>query len=103
MITGKQIREARALMGLQRSKFAEKAGVPHAIVRLAEMSDDDCPVTLDRARQIRRAIEAAGIELFGEGAAAGVRRRAPPTDRAEDTAVRTALDPPALSGITTGE
>jgi transcriptional regulator with XRE-family HTH domain len=75
MITGKQIREARALMGLQRSKFAEKAGVPHAIVKLAEMSDDDCPVTLDRARQIRRAIEAAGLELFGEGVEAGVRRR----------------------------
>jgi transcriptional regulator with XRE-family HTH domain len=75
MITGKQIREARALMGLQRSKFAEKAGVPHMIVKLAEMTDDECPVTLDRARQIRRAIEAAGIELYGEGAEAGARRR----------------------------
>ncbi|RYB02513.1 hypothetical protein [Lichenibacterium ramalinae] len=80
MITGKQIRQARALMGLQRSKFAEKAGVPHVIVKLAEMSDDECPVTLDRARQIRRTIEAAGIELYGEGAEAGARRRAtPPT------------------------
>lgn len=78
MITGKQIREARALMGLQRSKFAEKAGVPHVIVKLAEMTDDECPVTLDRARQIRRAIEAAGIELYGEGAEAGARRRAAP-------------------------
>lgn len=75
MITGKQLREARALMGLQRSKFAEKAGVPHAIVKLAEMSDGECPVTLDRARQIRRAVEAAGIELFGEGSEAGARRR----------------------------
>lgn len=78
MITGKQLREARALMGLQRSKFAEKAGVPHAIVKLAEMDDGECPVTLDRARQIRRAVEAAGIELFGEGSEAGARRRAPP-------------------------
>ena len=78
MITGKQIRQARALMGLQRSKFAEKAGVPHVIVKLAEMTDDECPVTLDRARQIRRAIEAAGIELYGEGLEAGARRRAAP-------------------------
>ena len=78
MITGKQIREARALMGLQRSKFAEKAGVPHVIVKLAEMTDDECPVTLDRARQIRRAIVAAGIELYGEGREAGARRRAAP-------------------------
>lgn len=74
MITGKQVREARALMGLQRSKFAEKAGVPHAILKLAEMSDRDCSVTLERARQIRRIIEAAGIELWEEGGEAGARR-----------------------------
>ena len=75
MLTGKQIREARALLGLQRSKFAERAGVPHAILKLAEMTDGECPVQLDRARQIRRAIEGAGLELYGEGAEAGVRRR----------------------------
>ena len=80
MITGKQIREARGLMGLQRSKFAEKAGVPHAILKLAEMTDGECPVQLDRVRQIRRAIEAAGLELFGEGSEAGVRRRAMPSE-----------------------
>ena len=78
MITGKQIREARALMGLQRSKFAEKAGISHAILKLAERTDGECPVQLDRVRQIRRAIEAAGLELFGEGMEAGVRRRAAP-------------------------
>ena len=76
MITGKQVRQARALMGLQRSKFAEKAGVPHLIVKLAEMHDDECAVTVQRERQIRKAIEAAGIELYGDGAAAGARRRA---------------------------
>ena len=75
MITGKQIREARALLGLQRSKLAERAGVSHAILKLAEMTDGECPVQLDRARQIRRAIEAAGLELYGEGSQAGVRRR----------------------------
>ncbi|MBH0619323.1 hypothetical protein I3A86_24800, partial [Salmonella enterica] len=42
---------------------------------LAEMTDGECPVQLERARQIRRAIEAAGLELYGEGAEAGVRRR----------------------------
>ncbi len=78
MITGKQVREARALMGLQRSKFAEKAGVPHLIVKLAETTDGESPVTLDRARQIRRAIEAAGIELYGEGEETGARRRVAP-------------------------
>lgn len=78
MITGKQIREARALLGLQRSKFAEKAGVPYAILKLAETTDGECPVQLARASQIRRALEAAGIELFGEGVDAGVRLRVPP-------------------------
>ena len=80
MITGKQIREARALMGLQRSKFAERAGISHTILKLAEMTDGECPVQLDRVRQIRRAIEAAGLELFGEGNEAGVRRRAAPIE-----------------------
>jgi transcriptional regulator with XRE-family HTH domain len=75
MLTGKQIREARTLLGLQRSKFAEKAGVPHAILKLAEMTDGECPITLERARQIRRAIETAGIELYDEAGDAGARRR----------------------------
>ncbi len=77
MLTGKQIREARALLGLQRSKFAEKAGVPHKILKLAEMTDGECLITLERARQIRRAIETAGIELYDEGGDAGARRRGP--------------------------
>ena len=75
MLTGKQIRQARALMGLQRSKFAEKAGVPHMILKLAEMTEGECAITLDRARQIRRAIEAAGIELHDEEGDGGARRR----------------------------
>ena len=85
MITGKQVREARALMGLQRSKFAEKAGVPHVIVKLAEMTDGECAVTVQRARQIRKAIEAAGIEFYGEGADAGVRRRGSHADDPRDS------------------
>ena len=78
MLTGKQIREARALLALQRSKFAEKAGVPHAILKLAEMTEGECPITIERARKIRRAIEAAGIELFDEAGATGARRRLSP-------------------------
>ncbi len=78
MLTGKQIREARALLTLQRSKFAEKAGVPHAILKLAEMTEGECPITIERAHKIRRAIEAAGIELFDEAGATGARRRSSP-------------------------
>ena len=74
MLTGKQIREARALLGLQRSKFAERAGVPHAMLKLAERDDGECPITVTRANQIRRAILRAGIELYGEGEASGARR-----------------------------
>ena len=84
MITGKQVREARVLMGLQRSKFAEKVGVPHAIVKLAEMTDGESAVTVQRARQIRKAIEAAGIELYGEGDAAGARRRGTQSEEPRD-------------------
>ena len=74
MLTGKQIREARALMGLQRSKFAERAGVPHAMLKIAETTDGECPITILRANQIRRAIVRAGIELYGEGLDSGARR-----------------------------
>ena len=53
--------------------------MPHAILKLAEMTEGECPITIERARKIRRAIEAAGIELFDEAGATGARRRSSPS------------------------
>ena len=64
MITGRQMREARTLLGMQRAKFAEKLGVPHTVLRLAEMTDGDSAITVDRARQILRALGRMGVEIY---------------------------------------
>ena len=63
MITGRQVREARTLLRIPRAKFAEKLGVPHTVVKLVEMTDDDSTITVDRARQIRRALDRIGVEI----------------------------------------
>ena len=78
MITGRQVREARILLGMPRAKFAEKLGVPHTIVKLAEMTDGDSPITIDRARQIRQSLERIGVEIFtGDDGTPSVRLRRP--------------------------
>ena len=67
MLTGRQLKAARTLLGLQRSKLAERMGIPHIIIKFAESVDDECPITVARARQVQIYIEAQGIELLPEG------------------------------------
>ena len=76
IITGRQIREARTLLGFPRAKFAAKLGVPHTIVKLAEMTDGDSSITVDRAKQIRRALDKIGVEICaGDDGSSSVRLR----------------------------
>ncbi|WP_237482952.1 transcriptional regulator [Lichenibacterium dinghuense] len=67
MLTGTQLKAARALLGLQRSKLAERMCLPTLIIRLAESSDGECPVTVARARQIQGYLERQGIEFLPVG------------------------------------
>ena len=74
-ITGRQIREARALLGLQRSELAAKVRmISTGTIRRAESVDDEPPITVAQAAAIRSFFEATGIEFLPEdGGTAGVR------------------------------
>ena len=78
MITGRQIREARALLGWTRSKLAAKVGtVTTLTIMRAEEVDDEPPIPPDQAVAIRRALERAGVDFTSGGAR--LRSRKPPT------------------------
>ena len=67
MLTGRQLKAARTLLGLPRSKLAERMGIPRLIIKLAESVDDECPITVARARQVQSYLEMQGIEFLPEG------------------------------------
>ena len=73
MLTGRQLKEARALLGLHRSKLAERIGIPSLTMKIAESVDDECSVTVARARQIRSYLEQQGIEILPEGSVPAAR------------------------------
>ena len=67
MLTGRQLKAARALLGLQRSKLAERMSLPRLIIKIAESSDGECPITIARARQIQSYLERQGVEFLPAG------------------------------------
>ena len=74
VLTGEQIRSARAILRWKAVELAEKAGVGLSTVQRAEQADG--PVTMMRANMdaIRRTLEEAGIQFIPEnGGGAGVR------------------------------
>ena len=77
MITGRQIREARALLGLQRGELAAKVRmISTGTISRAESVDDEPPITVAQAAAIRSFFEAAGIEFDdGNSRPANVRLR----------------------------
>ncbi len=75
MLTGRQLRTARNLLGLQRSKLAERMRVPTRLVKIAESIDDECNVTLSRAGRIRTYLENQGIEFLPLGSEPAARLR----------------------------
>ena len=68
MLTGRQIRAARALLRWNSAELADKAGVaPNTVVR-AEAVDGVPPLYADSLDKIQTAFEAAGVEfLDGDG------------------------------------
>jgi transcriptional regulator with XRE-family HTH domain len=65
MLTGAQIRSARAALGWSARYLAEKSGVGlRTLIRL-EQYDDVPPSHVSTIVQIERTLEAAGIEFIG--------------------------------------
>ncbi len=62
MLTGRQIREGRALLGLLRSELAKKVRTVTTLTIIhAEAVDNEPPITIAQARAIKGTFERAGI------------------------------------------
>ena len=82
MITAAQLRAARALLGLDQRQLAELAGLSVPTIQRMEASDGVIRGNVDSLMKLSAALDAAGIELIGDGAASqvggrGVRLKAP--------------------------
>lgn len=82
MITSAQLRAARALLGIGQREVAELSGLSLPTIQRMEASDGVVRGTVDSLMKLVRALDVAGIELIGEGAASrsggrGVRLKEP--------------------------
>ena len=69
MISAGQLRAARALLALDQRKLAELAGLSLPTIQRMEASEGMIRCTVDSLTKLVHALEEAGIELIGEGAA----------------------------------
>jgi transcriptional regulator with XRE-family HTH domain len=80
MITGVQIRAARALLGMDQQDLADRAGLSLPTIQRMESSGGIVRGNVDSLTKVFFALEDLGIELIGEGSASatggrGVRLR----------------------------
>ena len=67
MITGAQLRAARALAGVNQRKLAELSGLSLPTIQRMEASDGMIRGNVDSLMKLIAALNAAGIDLIGEG------------------------------------
>ncbi|HET7656558.1 MAG TPA: helix-turn-helix transcriptional regulator [Luteimonas sp.] len=82
MITAPQMRAARALLGLDQRALAQLAGLSLPTIQRMEASAGQVRGTVDSLVKVVEALDGAGVELIGEGAAStgsgrGVRLKDP--------------------------
>ncbi len=63
MITGRQIRAARAVLGMQMTTLARLAGVPLTALIRAEQAEDEPMITVAQASAIEAVLTAAGLDF----------------------------------------
>ena len=74
MISGAQIRCARAILGWSSEETAQKAGITRQTLHRLESFDDIPPSRTQSIRELRKAFEQAGVEFIGApGEGPGVR------------------------------
>ncbi len=69
MITAAQMKAARALLGLDQRQVAELSGLSLPTIQRMEASDGVVRGNVESLMKLVGALQAAGIELIGEGAA----------------------------------
>jgi transcriptional regulator with XRE-family HTH domain len=84
VITGPQMRAARALLGIDQRELAQLAGVSLPTIQRMEASEGTVRGVIDSLTKVVTALERAGIELLSEnipsrGAGRGVRLIEPTT------------------------
>jgi transcriptional regulator with XRE-family HTH domain len=67
LITAAQLRAARALAGLDQKAIAELSGLSVPTIQRMEASDGTIRGNVDSLMKLIAALDAAGIELIGEG------------------------------------
>lgn len=82
MLTGAQLRAARALLGIDQKTLADLAGVSLPTVQRMESSPGTVRGVVDTLTKIVEALDRAGVELIGEsvqsqGSGRGVRLKKP--------------------------
>jgi transcriptional regulator with XRE-family HTH domain len=82
MLTAGQLRAARAMLGIDQKKLAELSGLSVPTIQRMEASDDVIRGNVDSLMKLVHALDTAGIELIGVGAASstggrGIRLRLP--------------------------
>lgn len=86
MISAPQLRAARALLGIDQRKLAELSGLSLPTIQRMEGSDGVVRGNVDSLMKLVGALDAAGIELIGEGGTSrdggrGVRFKLPAAPR----------------------
>ena len=67
MLTGRQIREARALLRWRREGLASRTALFFSVIDRAEASDGEPHITMTQEIVIRHAFETAGVEFTAKG------------------------------------
>jgi len=68
MITGSQIRAARALLGIDQRRLAALAGLSVPTIQRMEACEGSVRAVVDSLEKVVTAFSAAGVELIAEGA-----------------------------------
>ena len=68
MITGTQMRAARALLGFDQRELAQRCGLSLPTIQRMESSDGVVRGNVDSLMKLVDALSANGIELIGDGA-----------------------------------
>ncbi|MGA7488395.1 MAG: helix-turn-helix transcriptional regulator [Xanthobacteraceae bacterium] len=68
MITGAQMRAARALLEIDQRDLAQRAGLSLPTIQRMESSEGVIRGNVDSLMKLVEALAAAGIDLIGEGA-----------------------------------
>lgn len=82
MVTTRQIKAARALLGWSQSTLAQRSGVSEPTVARLESADGELGGREGTGEKIRTAIERAGVDFIDDnGGGAGVRLRKSPKSK----------------------